>query len=56
MIFAGDNVLVYFDKQASLLAATPQAAEVSEVKWKLELADEDLVRINKRFDEAQGMF
>nr|XP_020157845.2 uncharacterized protein LOC109743178 [Aegilops tauschii subsp. strangulata] len=35
-------------------AATAQAAEVSELKRKLELIDEDLVRINKRFDEAQG--
>ena len=36
--------------------ATAQAAEVSELKRKLELADEDIVRVNKRFDEAQGMF
>ena len=43
-------------KQASLLAAAAQAAEVSELKRKLGLADEDLVRINKRFDEAQGTF
>ena len=43
-------------KQASLLAATSQAAEVSELKRQLGLADEDLVRINKGFDEAQGMF
>nr|XP_020165653.1 tropomyosin-2-like [Aegilops tauschii subsp. strangulata] len=41
-------------KQASLLAATAQATEVSELKRKLELADEDLIRINMRFDEAQG--
>ena len=45
-----------FDKQASLLAATAQAAEVSELKRKLELANEDLVRIKKWFDQAQGMF
>nr|XP_040258186.1 myosin heavy chain, embryonic smooth muscle isoform-like [Aegilops tauschii subsp. strangulata] len=41
-------------EKASLLAATAQAAEVSELKRKLGLADEDLVRINKRLDEAQG--
>nr|XP_020151728.1 uncharacterized abhydrolase domain-containing protein DDB_G0269086-like [Aegilops tauschii subsp. strangulata] len=35
-------------------AATAQAAEVSELKRKLELADEDLIRINKRLDEVQG--
>ena len=56
IIFAGDNVLLYVEKQASMLAATAQAAEVSELKRKLGLADEDLVRINKIFDEAQGMF
>ena len=38
------------------MAATAQAAEVSELKWKLKLADDDLDRINKRFDEAQGMY
>lgn len=43
-------------KQAFLLAAAAQTAEVSELKRELGLADEDLVRINKRFDEAQGMF
>nr|XP_020150710.1 nucleolar and coiled-body phosphoprotein 1-like [Aegilops tauschii subsp. strangulata] len=31
-----------------------KAAKVSELKQKLGLADEDLVRINKRFDEALG--
>ena len=54
-IFAGDDILVYFDKQASLLAASAQAAEVSELKRKLKLADDEIDRINKRFDEAQGM-
>ncbi|XBH56015.1 hypothetical protein VPH35_077949 [Triticum aestivum] len=38
----------------SLLAATTQAAEVSELKRRLKLADDDIDRINKRFDEAQG--
>nr|XP_020167563.1 uncharacterized protein DDB_G0286299-like [Aegilops tauschii subsp. strangulata] len=31
----------------------PQAAEVSELKQKLKLADEDIVLINKRLNEAQ---
>ena len=35
--------------------ATAQAVEVSELKRQLGLADEDLVRINKGFDEARGM-
>ena len=43
-------------EHASLLAATAQANEVSELQRKLKLADEDLVCINKRFDEAQDMF
>ena len=35
--------------------ATAQATEVSELKQKLEQADEELVRTNKRFEESQGM-
>ena len=38
-----------------MLAATSQAAEVSELNRKLRLADEELDRVNKRFDETQGM-
>jgi hypothetical protein len=53
--FAGDNVLIYFDEQASLLAASAKDAEVSELQWKLKLADDEIDRINKLFDEAQGM-
>ena len=36
--------------------ATIQAAEVADLKQKLELADEDITLINRRLDEAQGMF
>jgi hypothetical protein len=53
--FAGNNVLIYFDEQASLLAASAKDAEVSELQRKLKLADDEIDRINKRFDEAQGM-
>ena len=35
---------------------TAQAAEVADSKHKLELADEDITLINRRLDEAQGMF
>jgi len=38
------------------LAATAQAAEVSELNRKLKLADDEIDRIKKQFDEAQGMF
>ena len=44
-----------FFQQASLLAATAQAAEVSKLNRKLKLANDDIDRINKRFDEAQGI-
>ena len=42
-------------EQASLVAASVRAAEVSELNRKLKLADKELDRINKRFDETQGM-
>ena len=38
-----------------MLAATTQAIEVSELNQKLRLADEELDRVNKWFDETQGM-
>ena len=38
-----------------MLVATAHAAEVSELNRKLELADEELDRVNKRFDETQVM-
>ena len=34
-----------------MLAATTQAAEVSELNRKLQLADEELDYVNKQFDE-----
>nr|XP_020151547.1 uncharacterized protein LOC109736751 [Aegilops tauschii subsp. strangulata] len=42
------------DTEASLLAATAQATEVSDLNRKLKLADDEIDRVNKRFDEAQG--
>ena len=38
-----------------MLAATAHAAEVSELNRKLRVADEELDRINKRFEEMKGM-
>ena len=35
--------------------ASAQSAEISELKRKLERADEDLVLVNKRLDQVQGM-
>ena len=37
------------------MAATTQATEVSELNRKLKFADEEIDRVNKRFDETQGM-
>ena len=38
-----------------MLAATAQAAEVSELNRKLQVSDEEIDRINRRFDETQCM-
>ena len=38
-----------------MLAATAQAAEVSELNRKLQVADEEIDCVNKQFDETQGM-
>ena len=35
---------------------TAHAAKVADLKQKLESADEDITLINRRLDEAQGMF
>nr|XP_040258220.1 tropomyosin alpha-1 chain-like [Aegilops tauschii subsp. strangulata] len=40
--------------EASMLAATAHAVEVSELNRKLQVADEELDRINKWFDEMQA--
>ena len=36
--------------------ATAQAAEVANLKHKLELADEEISLINRQLDGGQGMF
>ena len=46
----------YVNKQASLLAATSHAAEVSGLKQSLELAEEKLDQARKQLEEKQGMF
>ena len=37
------------------MGVAAQATEVSELKRKLKLADDEIDSINKQFDEAQGM-
>nr|XP_020177113.1 paramyosin-like [Aegilops tauschii subsp. strangulata] len=53
-VMSGIGPMAEEEARASLLAATTQAAEVSELKWKLKLADDDIDHINKWFDEVQG--
>ena len=36
--------------------ATAHATEVADLKQKLDVADDDITLINRRLDEAQGMF
>ena len=36
--------------------ATSQAIEVAHLKQKVDVADDDITLINRRLDEAQGMF
>ena len=43
------------NKQASLLAATSHAAEVSGLKQNLEQAEEELGRVKKQLEDKQGM-
>ena len=38
-----------------MLAATSHAAEVSELKWRLERDDEELILANKQLGDKQGM-
>ena len=45
----------YVNKQASLLAATSHAAEVSGLKQSLERAEEELGRVKKQLEDKQGM-
>ena len=43
------------NKQASLLAATSHAAEVSGLKQSLERAKQELGRVRKKLEDKQGM-
>ena len=43
------------NKQASLLAATSHAAEVSGLKQSLEWTEEELSRVKKQLEGSQGM-
>ena len=41
--------------QASLLAAASRAAEISELKRRLERAEEELGQVKRQLQENQGM-
>ena len=45
--------IVYVNKQVSLQAATAHAAEGSELKQKLERAEEELGRVKKQLEDSQ---
>ena len=46
--------LICIDKQASLLAATSHAADVSELKRRLEQTENELGEVKVRLQEKQG--
>ena len=46
---------VYVNKQASLLAVTSHAAEVSRLRRSLERVEEELGRVKKQLEDKQGM-
>ena len=48
-------IYVYVNKQASLLAPTCHAAEVSGLKQSLEWAEEELGRVKNQLEDKQGM-
>ena len=50
------TIYVYLNKQASMLAATTHSAEISELKRRLERADEELICTNKQLEDKQGMW
>ena len=45
----------YMNKQASLLAATSHAAEVTGLKQSLERAKEEFGHVKKQLEDKQGM-
>ena len=47
--------IVYVNKQVSLQATTAHAAEVSELKRRLERAEEELGLVKKQLEDSQGM-
>ena len=46
----------YVNKQASFLAATSHAAEVSGLKQSLERAEEELGLVKRQLEDKQGMW
>ena len=45
----------YVNKQASLLAATSHAAEVSGLKQRLERTEEELSLVKRQLEDKRGM-
>ena len=49
------TIYVYVNKQASLLAATSHATEVSRLKQRLKQTEEELGRAKKQLEDNQGI-
>ena len=49
------NKLIFSEMQASLLAATSHTAEASELKQRLERAENELGEVKIQLQEKQGM-
>ena len=50
------EIIQLIGTQAVTSMATAHATEVACLKQKLDVADDDITLINRRLDEAQGMF
>ena len=42
--------------QAAEGPTADRTADFAELKWQLDVADADIALVNKRLDEAQGMY
>ena len=50
------EIIYLFGTHAITSMATAHTTEVAGLKQKLDVADDDITLINRRLDEAQGMF
>ena len=48
-------IILLICTQAAAAPATARAAQFAELKWQLNVADDEITLVNKRLDEVQGM-